>query len=111
MVAVLFAAALAVGRSWGRRPAVRSVTMEGLGPGVIVFTSEACSACGPVIAALDDRLGDGGYRRTRWEDDPDVFERHRIERVPAVAVLDDAGGGRLWEGLPPERVLRRALDP
>jgi hypothetical protein len=85
--------------------------MEGHGPGVIVFTSEACSTCAPVIAVLDRRLGIGGYRRIRWEDDPEIFARHRIERVPAVAVLDAAGGGRLWEGVPPVRVLRRTADP
>jgi hypothetical protein len=111
VVVGLFAVALAAGRWWRPAPAVGRVKMEKLGPGVIVFTSEACSACGPVIAVLDRRLGEGEYRRIRWEDDPEVFARHRIERVPAVAVLDAAGRGRLWEGVPPARLLRRTVDP
>jgi hypothetical protein len=108
VVAVLLAGSTLVGWWWSRRPSSRRVSLPGLGPGVVVFTSETCSACEMVAGSLDDRLGRSGYRRVRWEDDPATFDHHGIGRVPVVVVLEADGRGRLWEGVPPARVLARS---
>lgn len=108
VVAGVAALALAIAWAWSRRPRPRSVSYPGLGPGIVLFSSESCAACSTTRRRLDEWAGPDGYRELAWESDADVFERHQVARVPAVAILDAEGSGRLWEGAPPAGPVRRA---
>ena len=100
--------ALGIAWVWSRRPRSQPVSYSGLGPGIVLFSSETCTACAGTRLRLDEWVGRDGYRELAWESDPEVFERHQVARVPAVAILDSAGSGRLWEGVPPAGPVRRA---
>lgn len=108
VVAAVASLALLGAWIWRRRPRSRRVTLRGLGPGVVLFTSSTCSTCDEVRELVRRWSGPDGHREIGWESDPEAFERYAIARVPSVAVLDDRGEGHLWEGTPPRRPIRRA---
>ena len=107
--AVVFAATLGAGLIWRlvhrRRPLRRR--LEGLGPGVVLFTSDRCPGCDPVRARLVEAFGTDGFREVKWTEEPTLFAAHRILRVPTTAAVEPDGDSLLWEGMPPARVLRR----
>ena len=86
-----------------RRPQRRA--MPGMEPGVILFTSKRCPGCDPVRSRLIEVLGPKGFREIKWAESPQVFVDHRIDRVPTAAAVDRNGLGRIWEGMPPKRLL------
>ena len=88
-----------------RRPRRRS--MQGLAPGVALFTSERCPGCDPVRSRLIEVLGPEGFREIKWTEAPDVFVTHRVDRVPTTAAVDGSGDAFIWEGMPPVRLLHR----
>lgn len=88
-----------------RRPRRRS--MEGLEPGVTLFTSERCPGCDPVRSRLVDVLGAEGFREIRWTEMPDLFVTYMVDRVPTTAAADGSGAAFIWEGMPPVRLLHR----
>lgn len=88
-----------------RRPQRRP--LEGLEPGVMLFTSQRCPGCDPVRDLLVEVLGPEGFREIKWTEEPQPFQVHRIERVPTTAAVDESGMGRLWEGIPSVRLLRK----
>ena len=47
-----------------RRPRRRS--MQGLDPGVTLFTSDRCPGCDPVRSRLIEVLGADGFREIKW---------------------------------------------
>ena len=81
----------------------RAIELPGFGPGLVLFSSETCDSCG----RMRERLG-------AW---PDVVEvtyesagadfPGRVDRVPAVALLDGAGRGWIAYGVVSEDRLRR----
>lgn len=88
-----------------RRPRRRA--MEGLEPGVVLFTSQRCPGCDPVRDRLVAVLGPEGFREIKWTEDPQPFQTHRIARVPTTAAVDSNGMGQVWEGMPSVRRLRK----
>ena len=80
----------------------RPIEVAEYGPGLVFFSSSACASC----ARMRERL-------TAW---PDVFEvtyesgadfPKVIDRVPALALLDDAGRGWVAYGVVSEARLAR----
>lgn len=106
-------AAVAFGWAWfvrrGRAVRRRPVVLEGIDPGVVLFTSTACNSCAPAREALSAVLGDGGFRETTYEGDPDAFARYGIRRVPTVVSVGPGGEGWKTEGIPSVGTLRRWL--
>lgn len=88
-----------------RRPRRRS--MQGLEPGVTLFTSERCPGCDPVRSRLVEVLGAQGFREIKWTEKPDLFLTHMVDRVPTTAAVDASGDAFIWEGMPPVRLLHR----
>ena len=88
-----------------RRPRRRS--MQGLEPGVALFTSERCPGCDPVRSRLIEVLGAEGFGEIKWTERPDLFVTHMIDRVPTTAAVDANGAALTWEGMPPDRLLHR----
>ena len=106
--AVLVAAVTVAGLAGAvarRRPRRRNLV--GLGPGVVLFTSQRCPGCDPVRARLIEVLGPEGFREIKWTENPQPFTDHRIARVPTTAAVGTDGTGLLWEGMPPVRMLRK----
>lgn len=81
----------------------RSIDIEGHGPGLVFFSSSTCASC----ARMRERL-------RAWPDVAEVtyetagsdFPR-AIDRVPAVALLDDEGHGWVAYGVVSEARLRK----
>lgn len=75
------------GSSWVRRP----LPDPGLPPGLYLFTSGTCSSCVPARS----RIGRTGldYIEVRFEDDPVIFDRLNVDKVPALV---HAGTWRAW---------------
>lgn len=88
-----------------RRPRRRA--LEGLDPGVVLFTSQRCPGCDPVRSRMIEALGPEGFREIRWTEDPQLFVTHMIDRVPTAAAVDQNGMGLIWEGMPSLRRLQR----
>lgn len=100
LVVAAIGAALAV--AWylqrrARRPG-RAVADPGLPPGFYYFSSRTCGTCRSARAELDRRLGAGGYAEYRWENDPEVFQRLSVDEVPALLVVTERRGARLFAG-------------
>lgn len=91
-VLLVVAAAVAVTRR--RRSIVRMLPVSlGPFPVVVVFGSETCAACLPVIDAL--RSGGISYVSYRWETDRAVFDELHIDEVPRVIAADAEGRVRV----------------
>ena len=88
-----------------RRP--RRRPMKGLGPSVMLFTSQRCPGCDPVRSRLIEVLGIEGFREIRWAEEPQIFATHKIHRVPTAAAVGENGDALVWEGMPSVRLLRR----
>jgi len=104
-LAVSFSIALVARMLERRRPRRRS--MQGLEPGVTLFTSERCPGCDPVRSRLIEVLGARGFREIKWTEQPDLFMTHVVDRVPTTAAVDGSGDAFIWEGMPPVRLLHR----
>ena len=110
-VIVVAAAAAGVVAAWiarrrsARRP--RRVRMPGLGPGLVLFTSEACDTCPPARTALIERFGPDGFTEVVWEHEPSMFDRYAVGRVPTLVSLGEDGDGVAWEGIPSRTLLDR----
>ena len=104
---LLFALAVALAARWVDGHLPRRRVMAGLEPGVVLFTSQRCPGCDPVRARLIKVLGHDGFREIKWTEEPQLFGAHRIDRVPTSAAVDGDGVGRVWEGMPSVRLLRR----
>lgn len=72
----------------------------GLAPGVYLFTSEECSACGEARAGLEERFVGATLTQVRWEDSPEIFKDLGVGEVPATIVVSNEGIGTLLRGLP-----------
>ncbi len=88
----------------------RKVRMPGLGPGIVLFTSETCDSCTPARDAVVGRFGDDGVREVAWEHSPELFDRYAVARVPTVVRLDADGNGVAFEGVPDRSVLDRLAE-
>ncbi|GIU92188.1 MAG: hypothetical protein KatS3mg011_1094 [Acidimicrobiia bacterium] len=106
LVAVVGVAAAGLGW-WSRRGVVlwrrrRYVPLE---PGLYLFVSAGCPPC----RVMQDRLETLGvdFQLVAYEERPDWFRTHRIDRVPAL--IGVGSDGRAWgsEGIPPMWLLRR----
>lgn len=80
-----------------RRPG-RAVADPGLPPGFYFFSSRNCDTCRSARAMLDRRLGAGGYAEYEWEQHPGIFQRLAVDEVPALMVVGERGGARLFAG-------------
>lgn len=87
----------------GRGLIRRSIEMPGYGPGLVFFSSSTCASC----AQMRDHL-------KAWPDVAEVtYEAaggdfpSAIDRVPALALLDDAGRGWVAYGVVSEARVRR----
>lgn len=92
-------------RRAARRP--RPVRMPGLGPGLVLFTSETCDSCAPARAVIQGRFGARGYREVVWERQPGLFDRYAVGKVPTLVWLEADGNGVAWEGIPDDRLVAR----
>lgn len=91
---------------WRRRPAhSRPISRPELGAGIHFFTSSSCSTCARVRDRLDQTIP-GRYQEVRFEDDPVGFGGYGVSSVPTLMVVDGAGDGRAWEGMPSMRELK-----
>lgn len=86
-----------------RRP-MRDIEAIGLPAGVYFFSSASCSTCTGAREKLQARLGDSGFTEFAWEESPGRFADLDVDAVPAVAIVDEHGRGRLYPGQP-ERAL------
>lgn len=82
------------------RTTPRRLDVSRLGPGIHFFSSQSCSTCSSARGKLSSVLGADGYVEHTWEDDPRLFDELGIHEVPAVALVDDGGRGRLFPGQP-----------
>ncbi len=89
-----------------RRPPIRPIEAEALGAGIYFFSSATCPTCDRARATLEARLDGSGYTEFAWEDEAPLFTALGVDAVPAVAVLDDSGRGKLYPGQP-KRALAR----
>lgn len=103
MVVALLATVALRFRSSGRP---RRIDIDGLDRGVYFFSSATCLDCAPARKALLDALGDGGFTEVSWEEDPGVLHDLGISAVPATLLVDEAGRGMLYPGMP-DAALRR----
>lgn len=89
-----------------RRRPIRAIEAPDLGAGIFFFSSVTCPTCARARAKLDAHLGESGYTEFAWESDADLFTKLNVDAVPAVAVLDQTGSGKLYPGQP-DRALAR----
>lgn len=78
----------------------RRIDRTGLAPGIHFFSSGTCAECTPARMVLVERLGANGFVEHTWEADSAVLEALGIDAVPATLVVDKAGAGKLWTGMP-----------
>lgn len=107
LVALVVALAVALVARMVDRRRPRRRAMAGLDPGVVLFTSRRCPGCDPVRERLIEVLGPKGFREIKWTESPQPFAYHGIDRVPTTAAVDEDGVGRVWEGMPSVRLLKR----
>ncbi|HUG32458.1 MAG TPA: hypothetical protein VMM14_06155 [Acidimicrobiia bacterium] len=99
-------------RARARRP-VETITDTGFPRGVYLFSSSSCATCRQARDRLHAALGESGFVELSWEEHPEQFHEVSVEAVPAVLLVGEDGGGRLYHGQP-ERALRdleERLDP
>ena len=105
VVAAVGIAAVGVALFARRGPGLirRSIEIPGHGPGLVFFSSSACSSCARMREGLK-----------AWPDAVEVtYEQagadfpKAIDRVPAIALLDAAGRGWVAYGVVSEPRLRR----
>jgi hypothetical protein len=109
LLVVGFVVAAAILAAWlARRGAAvvrRPVRLEGLGPGVVLFSSSTCGTC----EVMRRRLTWANAVEVSYEgaaaDFPDA-----VRRVPAVALLDSEGRGWIAYGVVGESRLRRWVE-
>jgi len=95
VVAAVGAAAVVVALIGRRGAAVarRRVVLQGIGPGLFLFTSTSCGTC----AQMQARMG-------RWSQTVEVSYESAdefpvgVDRVPAVALVDEHGRGWIAHG-------------
>ncbi len=92
-------------RRAARRP--RRVRMPGIGPGLVLFTSETCDTCVPAREAVVARVGPDGFTEIVWEHEPAMFDTYAVARVPTLVWVDEDGDGLAWEGVPGRALLDR----
>ncbi|HVR33254.1 MAG TPA: hypothetical protein VMS74_11170 [Acidimicrobiia bacterium] len=105
VVAAVGAAAVIVALIGRRGVAVarRRVVLEGIGPGLILFTSTSCGTCAQMRARM------GKWPQTvevSYESAADAFPAG-VDRVPAVALVDEQGRGWIAHGRVSEGRLAR----
>lgn len=91
---------------WRLRRPVREVESGTLSGGVYFFSSASCPTCAVARRKLEARLGASGYTEYAWEEEPGPFSDLGVDAVPAVAILDDDGRGRLYPGQPGRALAR-----
>lgn len=105
VVAAVGAAALVIaliGRR-GMSVARRRVVLEGIGPGLFLFTSTSCGTC----AQMQVRMGKWPQTvEVSYDSDTDAFPAG-VDRVPAVALVDEQGRGWIAHGRVSEARLGR----
>ncbi len=104
--ALAVAGAVILIQRWRARRSIRAVEVTDAAPGVYFFSSSTCPTCERARAKLDARLGKDGYTEYAWEEDPGPFGDFDVDAVPAVAILEEGGRGRLYPGQP-EKALSR----
>jgi len=84
------------------------VHLPGMPVGLVLFTSEACGSC----AAVRSSLLTLGVSATEVvaESAGARFPRKVVDRVPALAMLDEDGRGWIATGVPSTRRIRRWVD-
>ena len=109
IIVAVFAVAALVAFGQRRARAVRRVrrTFPDLEQGLVLFVSGGCSTCQAARAVLDE-VG-AAHREIAYDDDPAVFARLSIGRVPALAEVDSSGAGWIAYGIPSVRAVRRWL--
>lgn len=94
------------GRAWRRRP----FEPAGLGPGLHLFSSEACRSCDRARSTLQ-RAG-ASFSEHTYESDAALLAANGIDRVPTVAwVGTDDRSDWLAEGVPSDRAIVRWVGP
>ena len=113
-VVVLAVVAVALGVAYVQRRgmAIRRTTrsFDGLERGIYLFGSETCSSC----EIMRHRLAEAGveFSEFRAEAMPEVFDRYRLEKVPATARVANDGTGWLAVGvITPARIRRWLSSP
>ena len=74
-----------------RRPTRLKVHGNLSGPGVFLFTSDACDSCHAARAVYADVLGEDGFTEHTWEAEPALLTRLGVEEIPVATVLNAHG--------------------
>lgn len=100
VVGAVLLVSIVVALLWKRREAspVQRIRNTGLSPGIYFFSSSSCAECGPVRSSLIDRLGEQRFVELSWESNPEIFERLRVDAVPATLMVTESGSGKLSTG-------------
>lgn len=99
VIAVVVAAVARKGLSVKRRP----ISLPGVGPGVILFSSSTCASC----TRMAERLIDVPDVTEISYEASGVSFPDAVRRVPAVALVDADGRGWIAYGLVGKARLRR----
>jgi hypothetical protein len=100
---VAVAAALVARR--GSTVVRRRVQLQGLGPGLVLFTSQSCASCDEARRRLGGRPFEEIVFETAGPEFPPT-----VGRVPALAWLDEAGAGWIAYGSVSASRLTRWLE-
>jgi hypothetical protein len=76
------------------------IAAAGLRPGVYLFSSATCLDCESARAAIDTRMGPGGFVEIKWEEEPGPFHDLGIEAVPTTVIVHDDGSAEVFPGMP-----------
>lgn len=84
------------------------VRLTGVPAGLVLFTSRSCASCGRVRSSLVEL----GLEATEIvaEDAGGAFPLGVVDRVPALASVDERGEGWIVKGVPSTRRIRRWVD-
>lgn len=78
---------------------------HGLEPGLVLFSSRGCQTCDRTRSVVLEV--DAAAREIVYEEEPELFHRYTIRRVPTVASVERDGRGWSAEGVMSVARLRR----
>lgn len=90
------------------RPLKRLTTTE-LALGIHLFSATRCRGCEELRRDLEEAVGDANFVEHPEETEGALFETAGIDLVPVVVTVIAPDRAEVWKGVPPRRVLERAV--